>query len=241
MGAFAEVVAVREDYVVAQPPSFSDVESAALPLAGLTSWQALVEMGQLQAGQTVLIHGGTGGVGSIAIQIAKHLGATVATTVSHHNMTLARDLGADIVIDYRNEDFTTKVTSVDIVLDTQGGEVQTQSFTVLRPGGKLISISGPPDPEFAERVGANPAVKLAVRGLSSGARRAARKADADYRFLFVRPNGEHLQRVADLAASGAIRPIVDRTMPFSSIPEALETLLEGGHRGKIVVIPATEQ
>lgn len=235
MGAFAELIAVHEDHLALSPETVDAVQAASLPVAGLTAWQGLVEMGGLRSGQTVLIHGGSGGVGTVAIQVAKHLGATVATTVSGANADFVRRLGADIVIDYRTEDFTERLSNVDLVLDTQGGETLKRSLGVVRPGGTVIGITGPPDPEFAMRVGVSAPVKLAIRGLSGGVRRLARRRGISYRFLFIRPEGEHLRGIADLVDRGVIRPVVDRVLPFEQTPQALESLLSRGARGKVLV------
>lgn len=235
MGAFAEAIAIHQDHLAPIPQSVDATPAAALPVAGLTAWQGLVEMGNLLPGQTVLIHGGSGGVGTVAIQLAKHLGATVATTVSGGNADFVRELGADIVIDYRTEDFVEKLSNIDLVLDTQGGETTKRSLSVVRPGGTVIGISGPPDPAFATRVGVNPLVRLAVRGLSGGVRRRARRLGVNYRFLFIRPEGEHLRKIAELVDSGAIRPVIDRVMPFEQTPQALASLLSQKARGKVLV------
>ncbi|MGO1539931.1 MAG: NADP-dependent oxidoreductase [Leucobacter sp.] len=235
MGAFAELVAIDQDHLAVTPASIGVLESASLPVAGLTAWQGLVEMGQLRAGQRVLIHGGSGGVGSVAIQLAKHLGATVAATVSSANVEFARALGADIVIDYRAEDFTKTLSEVDLVLDTQGGETLKRSLGTLRPGGTVIGITGPPDPAFATRVGVNPVANLAIRALSSATRRHARKLGVNYRFLFIEPSGDNLSKIAELVDSGAIKPTVDRVFPFAQTSQALESLLEHSARGKVLV------
>lgn len=235
MGAFAELIAVHQDHLALIPETVDVLEAASLPVVGLTAWQGLVEMGKLHAGQTILIHGGSGGVGSVAIQLAKHLGATVATTVSSANAEFVRALGADIVIDYRTEDFTEKLSDIDLVLDTQGGDTLKRSLGVVRPGGTVIGITGPPDPAFATRVGVNPLVRLAIRGLSSATRRRARKQGVSYRFLFIRPSGEHLRKVAELVDSGVIGPVVDRVMPFEETPQAFASLLSRSARGKVLV------
>lgn len=235
MGAFAELVAIDEKHLAPKPSTVTMTEAASLPVNGLTAWNALVEMGQLRAGQTVLIHGGSGGVGSVAVQLAKHLGATVATTVSAANVDLVRELGADIVIDYRTEDFAAKLSGVDVVLDTQGGDVLKKSLGVLRPGGTVIGITGPPDPDFATQAGVNPLVKAVIRALSSGIRRQARRLGVNYHFLFIRPDGDQLRTIAGLVDQGAIRPLVGRTLPFEQTTEALRALLSGGIRGKVLV------
>lgn len=236
-GTFSEFVAVDAATVAPAPRSVSLVEAAGLPVVALTAWQAFVGMGGVTKGQTVLVHGGTGGVGSVAIQIAKHLGCTVATTVSTANIEAARDLGADIVIDYRRDDLTQSLagTPVDLVLDTQGGATLQASLGVLRPGGTAIGVTGPPDPAFARRVGVNPIVRLAIRALSFRTRRRARALGVSYRFLFITPDGPALRDVAGLVDGGALRPVIDRVLPFDQTPQALAEALAGGTRGKVLV------
>jgi len=235
IGTFAERIAVAEADLALKPESISIEEAGSLPLVALTAWQALVERGNVQAGQKVLIHGGAGGVGSIAIQLAKHLGATVATTASGSNADFVRELGADIVIDYRTQDFEQLLTGYDLVLDSLGGENLKKSLRVLRPGGKAIGIAGPPDPAFAREIGTNAVVRLAITGLSSGIRRQARKLGVSYEFLFMRASGDHLRQIAALIDSGALRPIVGKVVPFDQVSQALGALEKGGIRGKAVI------
>lgn len=236
-GALSEFIVADAATVAPAPSSVSLVEAAGLPVAARTAWQAMVEMGKVRSGQTVLIHGGTGGVGSIAIQLAKHLGCTVATTVSTSNIEAARELGADIVIDYRREDLARSLagTPVDFVLDTQGGETLNASLGVLRRGGIAIGISGPPDPDFARRVGVNPLVRLVIRAMSARVRRRARKLGVTYRFLFISPDGTALRQFAALVDEGAVRPVIDRVYPFEQSTDALDQALAGGNRGKVLV------
>jgi NADPH:quinone reductase-like Zn-dependent oxidoreductase len=235
IGAFAEYVAVREDAVAHKPQTLTMEEAASIPLVGLTSWQALVERANVTPVQRVLIHAGSGGVGTFAIQLAKHLGATVATTTSASNFELVRGLGADVVVDYRTEDFETIVREYDVAFDTLGGRTLEKSIRVLRPGGTLIEIAGPPDPAFAEEIGASPIVALAIRLLSYRVRKMARRARVRYSFLFMRPSGEQLRKIGALIDSGIMRPVVDRVFPFESTKDAL-TYVESGHaKGKVVI------
>jgi NADPH:quinone reductase-like Zn-dependent oxidoreductase len=210
-------------------------EAGSLPLVALTAWQALVEKGRVRAGQKVLVHAGAGGVGSIAIQLAKHLGATVATTASAGNADFVRELGADTVIDYRTQDFQQLLSGYDLVLDSLGGENLEKSLRVLRPGGKAISIAGPPDAATARQLGANAVVRLAVTAMSAGIRRQAKKLGVAYEFLFMRASGAQLGEIAKLIDGGAIRPILGTTAPFDELPEALAALERGGIRGKAVI------
>jgi NADPH:quinone reductase-like Zn-dependent oxidoreductase len=235
IGTFAERIAVDEEDLALKPASASMEEAASLPLVALTAWQALVERGNVRAGQKVLIHAGAGGVGSIAIQLAKHLGATVATTVGSSNAGFVRDLGADIVIDYRTQDFEQLLSGYDLVLDSLGGENLQKSLRVLKPGGKAIGISGPPDPAFARQAGLNPVLRLAITALSSKIRRQARKLRVSYEFLFMRASGDQLRRISTLVDDGVLRPVVGRVFTFDQTPEALQSLASGGIRGKAVV------
>ncbi|WP_280419693.1 NADP-dependent oxidoreductase [Nocardia carnea] len=235
IGTFAERIAVAEADLALRPESTTIEEAASLPLVALTAWQALVERGNLQAGQKVLIHAGAGGVGSIAIQLAKHLGATVATTAGAANASFVRELGADTVIDYRSQDFAQVLHDHDLVLDSLGGKNLEKSLRVLRPGGKAIGIAGPPDPAFAREIGASPVLRLAITGLSAGIRRRARRLGVSYEFLFMHADGDQLRRIATLVDDGTLRPVVGRVFPFDRTPQALEALVKGGIRGKAVI------
>ncbi|KJF24699.1 NADP-dependent oxidoreductase [Rhodococcus sp. AD45-ID] len=235
IGTFAERIAVAEADLALKPASISIEEAASLPLVALTAWQALVERGNVQPGQKVLIHAGAGGVGSIAIQVAKHLGATVATTASAANADFVRGLGADVVIDYRSQDFEQVLHDYDLVLDSLGGENLEKSLRVLRRGGKAIGISGPPDPAFARESGLNPLLRLAITGLSFGVRRRARKLGVSYEFLFMHASGDQLRRITGLVDDGVLRPVVGQVFPFHQTPQALQALSKGGIRGKAVI------
>ncbi|MEZ2391180.1 NADP-dependent oxidoreductase [bacterium RCC_150] len=235
IGTFAERIAVAEEDLALKPVSASMEEAGSLPLVALTAWQALVEQGNVQPGQKVLIHAGAGGVGSIAIQLAKHLGATVATTASSSNAGFVRDLGADTVIYYRTQDFEQLLSGYDLVLDSLGGENLQKSLRILKPGGKAIGIAGPPDPVFARKAGLNPVLRLAITGLSSKIRRQARKLGVSYEFLFMRASGDQLRQISALVDAGVLRPIVGKVFTFGQAPEALQSLATGGFRGKAVL------
>lgn len=235
IGTFAERIAVAEKDLALLPAGLSMAEAGSLPLVALTAWQALVERGNVRAGQKVLIHAGAGGVGSIAIQLAAHLGATVATTASSANADFVRELGADIVIDYRREDFAEELSGYDFVLDSLGGENLEKSLRILKPGGLVVGISGPPDPAFAKEQGLNLFVRLAVAALSRKVRAQAKNLGVRYEFLFMRADGDQLREITALVDSGAIRPVVARTYPFERLPAALTDLAAGVTRGKIVV------
>lgn len=235
IGTFAELIAVQEKDVALKPKKLTMAEAASIPLVGLTAWQALVEKGQLKQGQKVFIQAGSGGVGTFAIQLAKHLGASVATTTSTSNIELVRSLGADVIVDYKKDDFTTKLSDYDLVLHSQDGKSLDKSLRVLRPGGRLISISGPPDPNFAKEIGAPWFVRLATRLLSWGARRKAKRLDTTFSFLFMKASGEQLRQISALIDAGHIRPVVDKVFPFESTNEAMAYIETGRARGKVVI------
>ena len=235
IGTLAQFIAVSENDVAPKPVNISMEEAASIPLVGLTAWQALVERAHLKQGQKVFIQAGSGGVGTFAIQLARHIGATVATTTSGANTGLVKSLGADVVIDYRKDDFEKVLQNYDVVLHSQDAAALERSLRVLKPGGTLISISGPPDPAFAKRIGAPWFVSLIVSLLSAGVRKKAARRDLAYAFLFMRANGQQLRGITRLIEGGAIRPVIDRVFPFGSANEAL-TYVEAGHaKGKVVV------
>jgi NADPH:quinone reductase-like Zn-dependent oxidoreductase len=235
IGTFAERIAVHEEDLATKPASLSMAEAASVPLVALTAWQALVERANLRRGQKVLIHAGSGGVGTYAIQLAKHLGATVATTTGTSNVEWVRDLGADVVIDYRKQDFQTVVHDYDVVLDSQGGDTLAKSLRVLKPGGIAIGIAGPPDPDFARKQGLRLPLRLVMALLSCKTRRAARRRSVRYSFLFMRASGAQLGEIAKLIDSGVLRSIVDRTYPFDQTPQALAHVDGGRSKGKVVI------
>ncbi|MFC5125202.1 NADP-dependent oxidoreductase [Pseudoclavibacter helvolus] len=235
IGTFAERIAIDEADAAPKPSSISMEQAGSLPLVALTAWQALVEIGNVQRGQKVLIHAGAGGVGSIAIQLAKHLGAEVATTASAANEAFVRELGADHLVDYRSEDFEQRLAGYDFVLDSLGGENLEKSLRILRPGGIAVGISGPPTPEFARSAGLNPVLRLAIAGLSGKVRKQAKRLGVNYRFLFMRASGEQLREISELVDGGALRPVVGRIFQFAEAVQALESLKAGGIRGKVVI------
>jgi len=235
IGTLAQFIAVNESAVARKPASLSMEEAASIPLVGLTVWQALVEKANLKKGQKVFIQAGSGGVGTFAIQLAKHLGAIVATTTSTANVDWVRRLGADIVIDYKQDDFESILHGYDVVLNSQDGKTLEKSLRILKPGGQLISISGPPDPAFAADIGASGFVKLILRLLSSGVRRRAKRLGVDYSFLFMKASGGQLREITPLIDAGAIRPVVDKVFPFESTNEAMAYVEAGRAKGKVVI------
>jgi NADPH:quinone reductase-like Zn-dependent oxidoreductase len=235
IGTFAEFIAIDEADMALKPRNLTMDDAASIPLAGLTAWQVLIERAKLQKGQKVLIHAGSGGVGTFAIQLAKHIGATVATTTSTANVDLVSSLGADVIIDYKKEDFAKVLNGYDVVLNSLGKDTLEKSLKVLKPGGKLISISGPPDMAFAKESGLNWFLQQVMRLLSFGIRRKARQHGISYSFVFMRANGEQLSKITSLIESGVVRQVVDRTFPFQATNEAMDYLATGRVKGKVVI------
>ena len=235
IGAFADMIAMDEAAVAHKPATLSMEEAASLPLVALTAWQVLVERAKLEQGQKVLIHAGSGGVGTVAIQLAKHLGAFVATTTSAANVEWVKQLGADVVVDYGKEDFGQMLRDYDVVLSSLGPDVLERSLQVLKPGGKLISISGPPDPAFATDIGAPWLIGQVMRLLSRRIRKKARRHGVSYSFLFMKASGDQLRALASLIDAGAIRPVIDRTFPFASTNDAMAYVDKGRAKGKVVI------
>jgi NADPH:quinone reductase-like Zn-dependent oxidoreductase len=235
IGAFAEFISIQEDAVASKPKTLTMEEAASIPLVGLTAWQVLIERANLKSGQKVLIHAGSGGVGTFAIQLAKHAGAMVATTTSTANVELVKGLGADVVIDYKKDDFEKVQHGYDLVLNSLGKDTLEKSLRVLKPGGKLISISGPPDPNFAQDMGLSWMLRQVMRISSYGIRKKAKRHRVEYSFLFMSANGDQLREIGSLIDSGIIRPVVDRVFPFESTRDALAYVEKGRARGKVVV------
>ena len=235
IGTFAEFIAIKESSLAPKPKNLTMEEAASIPLVALTAWQALVEKAKLKKGQKVFIQAGSGGVGTFAIQLAKHLAATVATTTSTSNVSWVKELGADVVIDYKKEDFERVLSDYDVALNSQDSKTLAKSMHVLKPGGKLITISGPADPAFAEEIKASWFVKQVINLLSLGTRRMARRLQVDFSFLFMKANGSQLKQITSLIESGAIRPVVDKVFPFESTNAALAYVESGRAKGKVVI------
>ena len=210
-GAYGEYVVVRESDVALKPKSLQHIRAAAIPVAAITAWNALFETGQLQAGQHVLIHGGAGGVGHFAVQLAKRVRAHVIATASAKNHELISELGADEVIDYHAQKFENVARNIDIVLDTIGSDTQERSWKVLKKGGILVSIVQPPSEEMAKAVGARGAM------------------------VQSRPDGAKLAEIAKIIDSGNLAPVIDRILPLSEARRAQELSQSGHTRGKLVL------
>ncbi|MEX5630370.1 NADP-dependent oxidoreductase [Pseudomonas marginalis] len=235
IGGFAELIAIEESALALKPKNTSMEQAAALPLVALTAWQVLVETARVKKGQKVFIQAGSGGVGSIAIQLAKHLGAFVATTTSTANVEWVKALGADVVIDYTQQNVENLLRDYDVVLNSLGPAELEKSLRILKPGGQLISISGPPTAEFAREQKLSWGLGWIMRLLSSGIRRKARRQGIDYGFVFMRASGAQLQKITALVESGAITPVIDRTFPLEATAEALSYVERGRAKGKVVI------
>jgi len=237
IGTFAEFALVRETAAARKPLKLSHVEAASIPLVGLTSWQAMVDIAHLQPGQRVLIHAGSGGVGTFGIQLAKHLGCWVATTAGARNAELVRGLGADQVIDYRAQQFDEVLSDLDFVLDTQGGETLHRSFSVVKKGGCIVSIGGIPDAKFARAWGLNPFLVFALRIMTRKETKLAREKGIRYEYLFMHASGDQLSRIGELLDAGTIKPVIDKTWPLAEIGAALAYSESGRATGKVVITP----
>lgn len=236
IGSFAEYLAVNEKDLAIKPANISMEEAASIPLVGLTVWQALVEIANLKKGQKVFIQAGSGGVGSLAIQLAKHIGAYVATTTSSANAAMVKALGADLVIDYKKEDFATMLKDYDVVLHSnREAKVLDASLHILKRGGTLVSLTGPPTPAFARKLGLGWHLQLLTGLLSLSTRRKAKKLGVRFEFLFMRAEGQQLSKITELIEAGKIRPVIDKVFPFEQTNEAIAYVETGRSRGKVVV------
>jgi len=235
MGALAEFAVVTEQAAALKPARLDFIEAAAMPMVALTSWQALTERARLAPGQKVFIPAGAGGIGTCAIQLAKRLGATVATTTSARNVDLVRSLGADVVIDYGQQNFADVMQDYDAVLDTLGGDTLKRSFRILRRGGVVVTIVGPPDAAFGRERGLNAFLVFALSLMSWTTHRRARARGVEYSFLLMNPDGIQLAEMAGLLEAGSLRPVIDKVFPFDQAKEALAYLETGRAKGKVVV------
>lgn len=236
IGTFAELVAINHEDVALKPSRLSIEEAAAVPLVALAAWQILVERAGVQPGQKVLVHAGAGGLGSTVIQLAKHLGASVATTTNTRTAELVRTLGAEVVVDYTKEDFAKLLSGYDLVIDSLGGENLEKSLTVLKPGGLAIGVAGPPDAGFAKQLGAPRPLGLVMNTLSRKVRKKAAALGVRYEFFFMQANGAQLQELGELYEAGVLTPVIDKVFPFHETLAAM-THVEAGRTvaGKVVV------
>lgn len=234
IGSFAQFIAINQHNLAKKPANLDFNESASLSLVALTAIQAFDKMG-VKSGDKVLIHAGAGGLGSISIQIAKILGLYVATTASNQGLGIVKSLGADEVIDYKQENFEQKLKNFDFVLDTVGGETLLKSFKILEQGGKVVSVAGMPTKDFAKEMGLS-WVKQFIMGLiSAKIHKTAQNYGTSYEFLFMKPSGKELNIIKTWAEAGKLRPIIDRVFAFDDTQKALEYSESGRAKGKIVI------
>jgi len=226
---------VPESAAALKPANLSFEQAASIPMVGLTSWQALKERLKLQAGQKVFIPAGSGGIGTFAIQLAKHLGAKVGTTTSTGNVDLVRALGADEVVDYKTQDFEAVLRDYDAVLGTVRGDAIEKSLSILRPGSQIVSLIGPLDAAFARAKRLNLLLTFVFGLMSRKIMRLAKRRNVQYSFLFVQPDGAQLAEIGKLLDAQRIRPVIDRVFPFEDAKSALEYLAQGRSKGKVVI------
>ncbi|MGH0925135.1 NADP-dependent oxidoreductase [Bacillus pacificus] len=235
IGTFAEYIAIHEDDIALKPKNLSFEEAASIPLVGLTSYQALHDIMHLQKGQKILIHAGSGGVGTFAIQLAKIMGATVTTTASEAGANLVKSLGADEIINYKTEKFEEILTNYDAVFDTIGGTTLEKSFNIIKSGGNIVSVSGTPNARFGKEFGSG-FFKTFLFSLASKKLTALeKKHNAQYSFLFMKPSGDQLRTIANYIEAGKIKPVIDRVFPFEDAQKAMEYSEAGRAKGKIIV------
>lgn len=234
-GSLAEFAVVPESAAAMKPENLDFVQAASIPMVGLTAWQALKERAHLQAGQKVFIPAGSGGIGTFAIQLAKHLGATVGTTVSTGNIELVRNLGADEVVDYKQQQFENLLRGYDAVLGTVRGDALEKAIGILKSGSQIVSLIGPLDAAFARARGLNFLLRFVFGLMSRNIKRLAKKRNVAYSFLFVRPDGAQLTEIGALLDAQRIKPVIDRVFPFEQAKAALAYLAEGHAKGKVVV------
>ncbi|ELI5736096.1 NADP-dependent oxidoreductase [Vibrio fluvialis] len=235
IGSFAEYAVVPENTAALKPTNLDFVQAASIPMVSLTSWQALVERGSLKAGKKVFIPAGSGGIGTFAIQLAKHLGATVATTTSTGNVDFVRKLGADTVVDYKKQEFDKVLHNYDLVLGTTKGDAIEKSIGILKPESKILSLVGPLDAAFARTRKLNGILSFIFGLMSRKINRLSKKKGVDYSFLFVRPDGAQLSEISKLIEAETIKPVIDKVFPFEQAKAALAYLAEGHAKGKVVV------
>lgn len=235
IGTFADFISINEKDVALKPNNLTMEEAASIPLVGLTAWQALVEKSKVEKGQKVFIQAGSGGVGTFAIQLAKHLGATVATTASEKSFDFLKNLGADVLIDYKTQNFEDVLIDYDVVLNSQDSKTLEKSFEVVKSHGKIISISGPPTPVFAQEFNLPWYVKFATKLLSSKVRKIAKTQNVNYSFLFMKANGKQLAEITKVIESGIIKPVIDKVFPFENTNEAVKYVESGRAKGKVVI------
>lgn len=234
-GSLAQYIAVNEKDLAIMPKNLNFQFAASIPLVGLTSWQALFDVACMQKGHRVFIQAGAGGIGTFAIQLAKHFGAYVITTTSTRNIEFVRSLGADEIIDYTKQDFEKVLSNIDIVFDTLGGDSLYKSFQVLRKGGWVVSISGDPDARLAQDMNLNVFKKMILRFVGRKANKLSKKYGVHYQFIFMKSSGQQLSQISQLIEQEKIKPVIDAEFSFSESQKAIEHLERGRSRGKVIV------
>ncbi|AEA17102.1 MULTISPECIES: NADP-dependent oxidoreductase [Bacillus] len=235
IGTFAEYIAIHEDDIALKPKNLNFEEAASIPLVGLTSYQALHDIMQLQKGQKILIHAGSGGVGTFAIQLAKIMGAIVTTTASEAGANLVTSLGADEIINYKTEKFEDILKNYDAVFDTIGGATLEKSFNIIKSGGNIVSVSGMPNARFGKEFGSGFFKTLLFSLASKKLTALEEKHNAQYSFLFMKPSGDQLRTIANYIEAGKIKPVIDRVFPFEDAQKAMEYSESGRAKGKLIV------
>lgn len=233
-GSLSEYVAIPESVVALKPKSLSFIEAASLPMVALTTWQAF-ECARVRAGQKVFIPAGSGGIGTFAIQLARHLGATVATTTSKEKAALVKSLGAQQIIDYKSQRFEKILSDYDMVLGTVRGDAIEKALQILKPGGQLISLVGPLDLPFAYQRNMNSVMKALSWLMSRKINRLARRRQVRYAFHFMHPDSARLAEIASLIDAGKLTPVIDRVFTFDDAINALSYLKAGHAKGKVIV------
>ncbi|MCJ8012247.1 NADP-dependent oxidoreductase [Paenibacillus sp. KQZ6P-2] len=235
IGTLAEFIAVHEEDIWLKPQNLTFEEAASIPLVGLTTYQAFVDILNLQKGQKILIHAGSGGVGTFAIQLAKLMGVFVATTASDKGHELVKSLGADLIINYKTENFEEMLTRYDAVFDTLGGEVLEKSFRILKPGGQIVSISDMPNASFGKEAKLG-WMKTAILSIASRKIKALeKKSQVRYHFLFMKPSGAQLKVLKEFIEEGRIKPVIDKVYQLKDAGQAFHYLESGRSKGKVVI------
>ncbi len=234
-GAFAQFINIKSELVAMKPKNMTHFEAASLPLVGLTTMQGILNRAKAKSGQSILIHAGSGGVGSFAIQYAKALGLIVTTTTSSKNAQLVKDLGADFVIEYDNEDYLSKHETYDIVYDTLGGDFTFDAFKIIKPNGSIISIAGPPTIEMARQLNLNMFLSMVMRFLSRKVTKAAKQKNCNYFGYFTQSDGAQLREIANLVEDNKIKALIDEIFPFENLVQAMEKLETGRAKGKVIL------
>lgn len=235
VGTVAEFIAVHASHVAPKPQNLSHQEAAGIPLVGLTSYQSLVQIAGLKQGDKVLIHAGSGGIGSMAIQLAKSFGAYVVTTTSTANVGWVKALGADLVIDYKKQNYQDLLSDMDVVFDTLGGQYTLDAFKVIKTGGRVVSISGDLDPQTTEELGLGWLIRKLLALKSRKLMKAAEAKSALYRMVIMEANGKQLQELGNLYQDNIISPVIDKTYSFEQSKEALSYLAAGRAKGKVII------